>query len=216
MPTVYKAFVSSTFEDLKEHRAFVIGALRAAGFSVDPMEDWTADAEEPRRFSVERLEGCDICVLLVALRRGFVPPGAPYDALASDLVRLEVDVIVATTSVAIAAAKQATQRIPIVMCPSFDPVTEGLITSLRRPGGNVTGIAILMEETTGKRLQLLREMVPKAARVAFLWNAPANKQLESADVAARKLGVRLLSFEVNTADALPDAFDAAAKGSADR
>jgi len=85
-----------------------------------------------------------------------------------------------------------------------------------RPGGNVTGIAILMEETTSKRFQLLREMVPKAARVAFIWNAPAKKQLESADVAARKLGVRLLSFEVNTADALPDAFDAAAKGGADR
>ena len=72
-----------------------------------------------------------------------------------------------------------------------------------------------MEETTGKRLQLLREMVPKAARVAFLWNGPAKKQLESADVAARKLGVRLLSFEVNTADALPDALDTAAKGGAD-
>ena len=85
-----------------------------------------------------------------------------------------------------------------------------------RPGGNVTGIAILMEETTSKRFQLLREMVPKAARVAFIWNASAKKQLESADVAARKLGVRLLSLEVNTADALPYAFDAAAKGGADR
>ena len=65
-------------------------------------------------------------------------------------------------------------------------------------------------------LPAIASMVPKAARVAFIWNAPAKKQLESADVAARKLGVRLLSFEVNTADALPDAFDAAAKGSADR
>jgi hypothetical protein len=52
VPAAYKAFVSSTFEDLKAHRAFVIGALRSAGFSVDPMEDWTADADEPRRFSV--------------------------------------------------------------------------------------------------------------------------------------------------------------------
>src|SRR5688572_33204617 len=75
VPATYKAFVSSTFEDLKEQRAFVIRALRAAGFAVDPMEDWTADADEPRRFSVDRLDGCDLCVLLVALRRGFVPPG---------------------------------------------------------------------------------------------------------------------------------------------
>jgi uncharacterized protein DUF4062 len=74
-PVTYKAFVSSTFEDLKEHRAFVIDAIRRAGIVVDPMEDWTADADEPRLFSIDRLDGCDLCVLLVAFRRGFVPPG---------------------------------------------------------------------------------------------------------------------------------------------
>src|SRR5262245_12057041 len=71
----YRAFVSSTFVDLKDHRAHVIGSLRRAGFAVDPMEDWTADGDEPKKFSQDRLNGCDLCVLLVAFRRGYVPDG---------------------------------------------------------------------------------------------------------------------------------------------
>jgi len=71
----FKAFVSSTFEDLKDHRAYVIRYLRKAGIFVDPMEDWTAESDEPKQFSRDRLEGCDFCVLLVALRRGYVPKG---------------------------------------------------------------------------------------------------------------------------------------------
>ena len=70
-----RAFVSSTFADLKDHRAHVIGSLRRAGFAVDPMEDWTADSDEPKKFSQDRLDGCDLCVLLVAFRRGYVPDG---------------------------------------------------------------------------------------------------------------------------------------------
>jgi hypothetical protein len=76
MPSkTFKAFVSSTFEDLKVHRAYVISALRKAGIFVDPMEDWTAESDEPKQFSKERLAGCDFCVLLVALRRGYIPKG---------------------------------------------------------------------------------------------------------------------------------------------
>lgn len=71
----FKAFVSSTFEDLKDHRAYVIRSLRKAGIMVDPMEEWTAESDEPKQFSQERLDGCDFCVLLVALRRGYVPKG---------------------------------------------------------------------------------------------------------------------------------------------
>lgn len=70
-----KAFVSSTYEDLKEHRAHVIRTLRRCGIFVDPMEDWTADANEPKRFSQDRMVDCDFCVLLVAFRRGYVPAG---------------------------------------------------------------------------------------------------------------------------------------------
>jgi hypothetical protein len=71
----HQAFVSSTFLDLKEHRAHVINQLRRSGIHVDPMEDWTADADEPKKFSQERVEGCDLCILLVAFRRGCVPDG---------------------------------------------------------------------------------------------------------------------------------------------
>jgi hypothetical protein len=72
---VYRAFVSSTFQDLKEHRAHVIKALEDAGIDVDPMEKWTADTHEPRQFSQDHVRGCDLCVLLVAFRRGHVPEG---------------------------------------------------------------------------------------------------------------------------------------------
>lgn len=71
----YRAFVSSTFKDLKDHRAHVICALRRAGVSVDPMEDWTADSDEPKKFSQKRVEGCHLCILLVGFRRGHVPEG---------------------------------------------------------------------------------------------------------------------------------------------
>ena len=69
----FQAFVSSTYEDLKEHRKHVIRFLRRAGLFVDPMEDWTADSGQPKIFSQDRVDGCDLCVLLVAFRRGHVP-----------------------------------------------------------------------------------------------------------------------------------------------
>lgn len=70
-----KAFVSSTFEDLQEHRAYVIAALRKAGITVDPMEDWTASSSEPKEFSQDRVQGCGLCILIVAFRRGHIPNG---------------------------------------------------------------------------------------------------------------------------------------------
>lgn len=97
---VYKAFVSSTFEDLKDHRAHVIRQLRRAGFSVDPMEDWTADSDEPKQFSQGRLKGCDLCVLLVAFRRGFVPDGEMRS-----ITQLEYD----------AAVKQGVDILPFLL-----------------------------------------------------------------------------------------------------
>src|SRR6185436_9865792 len=71
--TTLKAFVSSTFKDLKAHRARAIDLLRGGGLHVDPMEDWSAASEEPRRFCLERMTDCQLCVLLVAFRKGFVP-----------------------------------------------------------------------------------------------------------------------------------------------
>jgi hypothetical protein len=96
----YKAFVSSTFEDLKDHRAQVIRSLRRAGFFVDPMEEWSADSEEPKRFSQDRLSGCDLCLLLVAFRRGYIPEGETRS-----ITQLEYD----------AAVKQGVDIVPFML-----------------------------------------------------------------------------------------------------
>ena len=166
------------------------------------------DAFRARMVTLGYVEGKNVEYFI----RAPAQEGAPYDELAADLVRLNVDVIVATALGAIGAAQKATPRIPIVMCPSSDPVAAGFVTSLRRPGGNITGISIQMEETTGKRMQLLREMAPKASRIAFIWDGSASKaQLDTAVIAAHQLGVRLQSLQVSTAEALPAAFAAMVK-----
>src|SRR5712691_4042104 len=91
-----------------------------------------------------------------------------WPALAADLVRLRVDLIVAGTTAAAQAAKHVTSTLPIVMAVSSDPVGDGLVASLARPGGNITGLSIMTPELTGKRLELLREVAPGLARVALL------------------------------------------------
>ena len=140
--------------------------------------------------------------------------GAPFDALAADLVRQEVDVIVGSGAIVIAAAQKATRSIPIVMASGGDPVALGFVTSLRQPGGNITGTTTQFEESMGKRLQLLREMTPKVSRIAFINSPGAKLQLDAAVLAARQLGVQLLDFNAGTAEALPTAFEAAVKGRA--
>ena len=90
--------------------------------------------------------------------------------LAADLVRLKVDVIVAAAATAALAAQKATKAIPIVIAAAGDAVASGLVESLARPGGNVTGLSQMTTELAGKRLELLKEMVPKLSRVAVLWN----------------------------------------------
>ncbi|MBL8383986.1 MAG: ABC transporter substrate-binding protein [Burkholderiales bacterium] len=143
--------------------------------------------------------------------------GGPFDDLAADLVRAKVDVIVATSNAVVAAARRATQQIPIVMCPGSDPVALGFVASLGRPGTNITGVNLQFEETAGKRLQLLREMLPKVARVAFLFHdAPGVKaELETTQQAASTLGFRVQVVTANSPDAIPGAFDEAVKGRAE-
>ncbi len=123
--------------------------------------------------------------------------------LAADLVRLRVDVIVAPASQNPFVAKQATRTIPIVMTSHGDPVGSGLVASLARPGGNVTGLSFLAPEIGGKQLELLKEIVPQVSRVAVLWN-PANQThsfwLAEAKVAARSLGVQLQTLEARGPD----------------
>ena len=114
--------------------------------------------------------------------------------LAEELVRLKVDVIVASGPLAVLAAKKATTSVPIVFPNVLDPVELGLVSSLARPGGNITGLAFASADLIGKRPELLREVVPKLRRVAVLWD-PANpsnpRQLQGAEIAARTLGMQL-------------------------
>ena len=136
--------------------------------------------------------------------------------LLAELVGLKVDVLVAVSSAAAVAAKNATETIPIVMM-AFDPVGLGLIGSLSRPGGNVTGLSVFSEAITGKRLQLLKEVVPGLARIAVLRNPMATSQTvfwQETDAAARKLGVVLKPLEVRGPTDFEAAFAAAKQSDA--
>src|SRR5262245_38194100 len=132
--------------------------------------------------------------------------------LAAELVGLKVDVIVSSSTPSVLAAKQATNTIPIVFVSIADPVTGGLVASLARPGGNITGLSIVAVELSGKRLELLKETVPNVTRVAFLWNSanPAQApQWREAQAAAQVLALQLQSLEVRSSNDFDSAFEAA-------
>lgn len=129
----------------------------------------------------------------------------PLPELAAEFVGLKVDVIVAVGFPAARVAKRATSTVPIVMVHVTDPVGTGLVASLARPGGNVTGLASFTLELEAKRLELLKEAVPKLRRVAYLWNAAIqeakdNPHLRDLQVTAGALGARLQSVEVRGAE----------------
>jgi ABC-type uncharacterized transport system substrate-binding protein len=129
--------------------------------------------------------------------------------LARDLVRLKLDVIFAGGHEATEAAKRATQMIPIVTS-SQDPVRSGFVAGLPRPAGNITGLANLTSELVGKRLELLKEVIPQLSRVAVLWTPshPASTTWRRTEVAAQSLGVQLQAAEVRDRDDLEPAFAA--------
>jgi putative ABC transport system substrate-binding protein len=130
-------------------------------------------------------------------------------ALAAELVRLRVDVIVAAATPAVKAAKQATATIPIIIVHSADPVALGLVTSLARPGGNVTGLSSASPDYSGKQLELLKEALPKLSRIAILWNAAnpgtaiAFREMQDA---VRVLKLPVQSLEVRRSEDLAPAF----------
>ena len=135
-------------------------------------------------------------------------------ALANELVGLKVDVFIARAPRAALAAKNATRTIPIVFYDVADPVALGLVDSLAQPGGNITGLTIITEVLAGKRLEFLKETVPKLSRVAVLWNPqnPGNaQQWKESQLPARALGLQLHSMEVSSADKFESAFKEAAK-----
>jgi putative ABC transport system substrate-binding protein len=130
--------------------------------------------------------------------------------MARDLVHLKVDVIFAVGTPSVEAAKEATQTIPIIIS-SGDPVGSGHVASLARPGGNITGLTNLTPELAGKRLELLKEIVPRLSRVAVLWNpeSPAAAlRMKEAEFAARSLHLQLHSAEARSPNDLEPAFSA--------
>jgi len=138
--------------------------------------------------------------------------------IAAELVRLKVDVIVTSTDVAIAAVKQQTQTIPIVMANSTDPVGTGFVANLARPGGNITGLTGISPELGAKRLELLKEVVPGLSRVGILWNPDdrgAVFEYKAAESAARSFRLQLQSVEVSRADDFERAFSALTTGRAE-
>jgi putative ABC transport system substrate-binding protein len=142
-------------------------------------------------------------------------------ALAAELVALKVDVIVAVATPAALAAKQATKTIPVVFTALSDPVTSGFVTSLARPGGNITGVSFLAPEQVGKRLERLKEALPGVSRVAVLWQPgdvpeiTAKTLLKEAEVAARALGVRVQFVEARGPADFGRAFSEMTKAHAD-
>src|SRR3989441_9042916 len=131
-----------------------------------------------------------------------------FPNLAAELVRLQVDVIVAGGP-SLPALKQATSTIPVVMAGAGDPVSQGFVQSLARPGGNFTGLSLQSVETTGKRLELLKELVPGAAPVAVFWARFSLPSWQAAEAAARERGWKLVSFEIRDAGEIEGAFKAA-------
>jgi len=130
---------------------------------------------------------------------------------AADLVRLNVDVIVAAGP-SLASLQRSTSVIPVVMAASADPIGEGFVRSLRHPGGNITGLSLQEVDTAGKRLELLKELVPGAGPVVLLWTNVSRislRYLRTAEAAARGHGWKVLQLEIRSGDAIESAFKAA-------
>jgi putative tryptophan/tyrosine transport system substrate-binding protein len=138
-----------------------------------------------------------------------------FPALVAELVHLKVDVLVVATTLGALAAKSATSTIPVVMVAVGDPVGSGLVSSLARPGGNLTGLSLLNPELHGKRLELLKDILPKLSRVATLTNPgnPAHEEFwKQRRAAAQALALRLQPIEVRGPEDFAGAFAAAAGG----
>ena len=137
---------------------------------------------------------------------------------AAELVRLGMDVIAAGTTLPGLAAKRATSTIPIVLIASADPVHAGLVASLARPGGNITGNAALTPELSGKQLELLREAMPRLSRVSVLWNSanPANTPvMRETVIVTTRLGMKLDLVDLRAPDQIEDALAAVVRHRAD-
>jgi ABC-type uncharacterized transport system substrate-binding protein len=199
-----------------------------------------ADAQQPTKIHrigfLERVESNPDPVRIEAFRQGLRElgyvegkniviewrdtggPGDRQRALVAELIRLKVDVIVTGGATATRAAKEATVTIPIVMTQDPDPIGNGFIASLARPGGNITGLSNANRELSGKRLELLKEVVPKLSRVAVFGTStfPGNAEnLKEIQLAAKALAVQLQYIEVRDPKDTETAFRTASKGRAE-
>jgi putative tryptophan/tyrosine transport system substrate-binding protein len=190
-------------------KAARIGVLSAARGGLSPGPSPTFEAFRQGLRALGYVEGQNIAIE----SRNAEGQVERLPALAAELVRLPVDVIVTTGENAARAAQHATRTIPIVIAAGADPVEAGLVASLARPGGNLTGLSLLSPELGGKRLELLKEAVPLASRVGVLFN-PASRgdvhQWRETEGAARALGVQLHALEVRRAEEFERAFATAA------
>jgi len=181
----------------------------SSGSSSDPARQRRFEAFRQGLLDLGYVEGRN-----VALEPRWAGAYDEYPVLAAELIRLKADVIVALGGSATQAVQQATRTIPIVMSVVIDPVGSGLVASLARPGGNVTGTSMMAPDLIGKQLDVLKDVVAKGARVAVLWN-PANPgsapQLRQAEAAAGALGVGLQPFEARTPQQIDNAFAAMTK-----
>ena len=176
-----------------------------------------ADRIETFRQGLRELAYVEGKNILIEWRYGEEKPDR-VSAVTAELVSLKVDVIVSGGNSATEAAKKATNTIPIVMTQASDPVASGFVSSLARPSGNITGLSRLAPELSGKRLELLKEIIPKLSRVAVFGtsSSPGNAQeLREVELAAGALGVKLQYLNVPTSKDMETAFQTAAKGRAD-
>lgn len=221
-------------------RRSVVGALGTTGLMLPPFHCARA-ARAPYRIGILTVAGSTAGMLgaspenvyVGALLRGLNELGYAYDvqfttivrsaegspdhfaAVAAELVRARVDVIVSGGGPVLGVLQRATSTIPIVMAASVDPVGLGLVRTLALPGGNFTGMSLQSTETTGKRLELLKEMVPSAAPVAVLFDQTSVADRAAADAAAAARGWKLVPLEVNAIDAVDAALKAAVAAKAD-
>ena len=200
-----------SFAEAQQPKLFKIGWLspRAAA---SPTPTWDRFRRELANFGY--LEG----KTLVVESRFAEEHLERLPALAEELVRLKPDVILTRGTPEAVALKNATKTIPVVFYSVTDPVAAGLVESLARPGGNITGFSSIEAVLAGKRLELLKETVPKLARASVLWNPgdlSSTQQWKQSQVAARELGLQLHSMQVRSADGYDSAFkDAVKTGSA--
>ncbi len=189
-------------------KVYRIGLLDYSAPDATRQERWTAFRQQMRELSYAEGQNVSFEARWAQGDNDRLPK------LAAELIGLKVDVIVTGATNATIAAKRATSTIPIVTASGSDPVALGLVASLRQPGGNVTGMTSISSELAGKRLEFVRLVVPRASRVAILWderNPGSRLAVQETEAAARTLGLTLKSVSVRTPADLEAAFSTLAR-----